>query len=536
MQRRDNKNKQEMPKKKKITHFLIMGDSLSDRGTLNKRKLFGFIPMSIITFFASKTHNNRFTNQYTWDDDFGAVLEAEMITRELKDEARKLRHQDSHAVLHKLLPQDELSADLSDDILDHSPQHHPKIFHDDEENVLIGDDILHQPGAHDKADDAIELDNDALIPYKSDDDYIRTFCEGGLTSHDWRKDPSHGVSQYASRHMLSTLEQKRAAVVADDIKRGITDAQKANTLVIEWSGANDLITVNDVSEDGETNKQTADKAIAARIENIRKMHEAGYREFVIMALPDLSIVPRFAKQPKLAGPAGKLTTYFNDKLRAEIAKLQLEDAHVQTYDVNKTLHKVIANPKKYGFTNISDQFVDSEQYKKHKHDTPLKSYGYMFWDIHPTGHTASLLTKVLYDDLAKQYKFERPKVAIDAKSLYQRFKTRYFDIYKQEQKGLAGFLFGGFRNYRMFDELLEMEKTYPANNDHNCEILLAKVLKHATQHGGKRSIKILQELMWVTKKGHINHSIPALKKAQGIIPQLEDLEQLQKTVNKYGSF
>ena len=52
--------------RKKITQLIIMGDSLSDRGTLNQRKLFGLIPMSYLSGLSSKSPRGRFTNGFLW--------------------------------------------------------------------------------------------------------------------------------------------------------------------------------------------------------------------------------------------------------------------------------------------------------------------------------------------------------------------------------------------------------------------------------------------------------------------------------------
>ena len=63
---------------------------------------------------------------------------------------------------------------------------------------------------------------------------------------------------------------------------------KIKTLVIEWSGANDLITVN-----LHPNIKTAQRAVNARIENIEKLIEQGYQHFVLINLSDLSLTPRY---------------------------------------------------------------------------------------------------------------------------------------------------------------------------------------------------------------------------------------------------
>lgn len=90
-------------------------------------------------------------------------------------------------------------------------------------------------------------------------------------------------------------------------------------MIIEWSGANDLLTVN-----AEPTLIEADNAVNARIANLEILIQQGYRNFVLVNLPDLSLTPRFqAKTRKEQENATKCSEYFNDQL-ADKAKQLIE--------------------------------------------------------------------------------------------------------------------------------------------------------------------------------------------------------------------
>lgn len=59
-----------MSKRPKISfkHILLLGDSLSDRGTANKTMLLGCIPMRWVSGLAMFSPRGRFTNGLTWCD------------------------------------------------------------------------------------------------------------------------------------------------------------------------------------------------------------------------------------------------------------------------------------------------------------------------------------------------------------------------------------------------------------------------------------------------------------------------------------
>src|SRR5258708_18341153 len=62
------------PKKPIINRVNSFGDSLSDRGQMYKRLLGGVFPMARLSGLTGKSPDGRFTNQYTWLDNWARVL------------------------------------------------------------------------------------------------------------------------------------------------------------------------------------------------------------------------------------------------------------------------------------------------------------------------------------------------------------------------------------------------------------------------------------------------------------------------------
>ena len=70
--------------KKPIRRVVTLMDSLGDRGTMDKRKLFGLLPMSFVSGLHSKSALGRFTTRYVWDDIWGAMLASHFLADHFK--------------------------------------------------------------------------------------------------------------------------------------------------------------------------------------------------------------------------------------------------------------------------------------------------------------------------------------------------------------------------------------------------------------------------------------------------------------------
>ena len=365
--------------KRKITHRIILGDSLSDRGTLDKREILGFIPMSYLSGLSSKSPRGRFTNGFLWGD-FMAATAVEQL------EINRLRRR------RKLENTARANADIADEI------------------------IANAHNMRNRNENAFSLGKDGEVLYEGHR-FTRFYCEGGLTAHDFSKEFTFNPGEEGARLIVATLKDKRKQLLNDDIKLEVSNTEKKETLIVEWSGANDLITVND-----EPTRESVDKAIAARMDNLEKLIASGYENFVMMNMPDLSLAPRYQRKDENAQANAKdCSDYFNAQLleKCALMKQKYPDTYVDVFDVCGLLRKVHETPAQYGFDKdkLAIPFVETEEFKKAQTDPLDKakmispSTGYMFWDdVHPTADMHAWLAVKFAKKYDSVFDYESPAV------------------------------------------------------------------------------------------------------------------------------
>ena len=366
-------------KKPIIRRRIFIGDSLSDRGTLDHAKLLNIIPMSLFSGLVGKSPLGRFTNGLPWTDQL-AVAGIEQL------EIDHWRH------VFKLRDNPVDNAELSD--------------------LLLSTVRMEQVNQK-----AFTLDDDTAVLYRGQR-YVRSYCEGGATAYDWRGTFTTSMSHEASRLILSNLDEKRKQLLADDHKYRISDIEKAETLVTEWSGANDLITVNE-----KPNKDAADKAVASRIANLEALIAQGYKNFVLMNLPDLGLTPRYqAKSEEERKNATECSVYFNEQLAKKVLELKQRYQHktdlfVDVFDVCGLLTEVYNDPEKYGFDKdkLKTPYTSTEEFKLNEANptdqaleiSPGKRY--MFWDdVHPTADMHAWLKEKYEEKYAADFCYKSP--------------------------------------------------------------------------------------------------------------------------------
>lgn len=365
----------------RISRLVVLGDSLSDRGTLDKRKLLGFIPMALLSGLYGKSPKGRFTNGYLWGDYYCSAI-AEGFQIEDVRKKFKLPHTAS------------ANADISDEFLTNR--------------------ALRQQNEKD-----FSLNNDQHILFEGER-FARFYCEGGLSAYDYSTNITLDPTKEVPRLILSSLDKKRKDLLDDDKKYSISKTEKAETLIIEWSGANDFITQNERPTHAE-----ADNAVNARIKNLELLIQSGYRNFALFNLPDLSLTPRYqAKNKWEQDNAAECCDYFNKQLAARCAELnrKYKDLHMpinlSVFDVNSEFKKIYFNPEQYGFdkSKLKTPFTSSEDFEKDKEnpnnekDKLSPSDGYMFWDdVHPTMDTHNILAAIFKVLIQSVFEFFAPK-------------------------------------------------------------------------------------------------------------------------------
>ena len=273
-----------------------------------------------------------------------------------------------------------------------------------------------------KNEKAFSLNNEKHILYKGTL-FARFYCEAGLTSYNYKDKFTFNPEDEVIRLVLANLAEKQKLLTEDDKKYKITAQEKAETLIVEWSGANDLLTVN-----SEPTLQEADNAVNARIANLEILIQQGYRNFVLLNLPDLSLTPRFqAKSQSEQVNVAKCSAYFNEQLALKVQQINEKyndlniSLNLSIYDISTPFKEMYTDCEDYGFdkSKLKSPFIDSEEFKQdQKNPVDQKEHispadGYMFWDdIHPSMQTHTWLAikfRKAYDAIFKFMSPESPK-------------------------------------------------------------------------------------------------------------------------------
>jgi len=381
--------------KTKIEYFVIIGDSLSDKGQMAASMLSPFAGLK------GYSPDGRFTNGFTWDDFFC-------------DEVFKEKNSNS----------------------------------------------------------TIKTSDDKRVTTNTSQAYVRTYCIGGLTSYAYDKEFRINPYYEATDLVLSNLDEQRVKIQADDRNMIISEAQKQKTLVIEWSGANDLITVNSTPT-----TDAAEKAIQARIENLNKMIRMGYRHFVLFNLPNLSLTPRFQNGAKEERDhANTAVIFFNERLTEEIEKIknQQPDCIINFYDVNQMFTAAYNNPEVYDLDEDKKHspLIKSQHFQNT--NDPAAAKGYMFWDeVHPTEAVHAILANDFNHNCFEQhYIFQVPE-----ETLLRQFREAYGLQWSQDKEACFGFFKQSRIKYREAD--------------------LETILMHALYEGGHRTNVVIRGLGWI---------------------------------------
>lgn len=156
-----------------------------------------------------------------------------------------------------------------------------------------------------------------------------------------------------------------------------------DALYIVWGGPNDYQLVSN-PEPTETVRNLA--------EAVQTLYDLGARNFLVPNLPDLGKTPRVLSMGNdMSMALTSLSQTHNTLLGASLDNLsQLNNINIVQLDAFSLLNQTIANPEKFGLTNVTDSCIE-----------PLKDDGkldgtqdfkvcdnpdeYLFWDgIHPT--------------------------------------------------------------------------------------------------------------------------------------------------------
>jgi phospholipase/lecithinase/hemolysin len=162
----------------------------------------------------------------------------------------------------------------------------------------------------------------------------------------------------------------------------------AKSLVVLWSGPNDLFTALTLGQDPANSILPAMNNIA---KSVTSLYFAGARTILMPNLPDIGATP-FGRA---SGNAAGLTAFslaFNSFLDININQLDLalSGLDIIKFDTFGLLASIEADPGASGFTNVSDPCFDGSSVCANPDQ-------YLFWDsVHPTARGHQMLGAGFY--------------------------------------------------------------------------------------------------------------------------------------------
>lgn len=433
---------------REIEEFCILGDSLSEQGKMDHRKFLYVLPMDFVTGLRKKSPRGAFTNGYAWSTLFGFALINFLIIQKIKNDLDQ-----------KNLPSD--STEVSDAWIIKDP-------------ISQAAKIAHEATVTDQS-----------ISDGNDSDFFRNYAEGGATAHNYKREFTWNISLLLTRLLVTNLDQECNDLIQHDAELKISRDQKEKILIIEWSGANDLITVNE-----DPSFDIIVKSISARIENLIKLIDAGYQNFALMNLPDLSLTPRYQKKSlRERKLLQTLTQNFNTQLAEKCQIIQAAHPYcrINIIDIYSKFNEVYYNPEAHGFDpkKLTLPYTESKDFKINS-DASSPGTGYLFWDdVHPSADAHQTLLNLIVGQLMQGYIFKRPDKDTP-KAIYRLFRAEYINQLK----------FGQNKVFTLF------AKSNLAHS-HCPEAAIIQIIAHALKGGGERTRQVLIQLKWIDENNRI---------------------------------
>jgi len=159
-------------------------------------------------------------------------------------------------------------------------------------------------------------------------------------------------------------------------------------LYIIWAGANDYLGGN-ITDPTEPVKNITNAVTA--------LTEVGAKNIMVVNLPDLGKIPASRNNAERSTPLTALTKAHNSGLATALQTLSQSsiDVNIIPFDVSAVFDQILTEPKKFGFTNVTD--VELEQLSKFQGYTDK----FFFWDIvHFTTAAHKMLAKLALGVLA----------------------------------------------------------------------------------------------------------------------------------------
>ena len=177
-----------------------------------------------------------------------------------------------------------------------------------------------------------------------------------------------------------------------------TGVAPPDALFVIEMGGNDIRDAFQLYATGGDGAPVLGQALASIAANIRRLHGAGAREFLVWIAPNVGLTPAIrALGPGAQGLAANVSQGFNAGLSGVLAQLAaLPGVTFVRLDAFQLLTAIVADPEGFGLTTVTTACVTPNL-------APFTCRGadqYLFWDgIHPTKAGHAILAEAARDAL-----------------------------------------------------------------------------------------------------------------------------------------
>jgi phospholipase/lecithinase/hemolysin len=173
-----------------------------------------------------------------------------------------------------------------------------------------------------------------------------------------------------------------------------------------WIGANDFFAAkSQINLYPKKARQIVQNTAINAVFNVNKgiymLYKIGAKQIVILTLPPLRVAPALIQEertsPKIVALADNYTHLFNSYLEQSLYKVRKEThVNIVVVHIGKLYAKLLSNPKKYGFSNITGECIRSAN--------PYTCKGYLFFDgVHPTTYAQKLIAQDVSNVIQKHF-------------------------------------------------------------------------------------------------------------------------------------
>lgn len=157
-----------------------------------------------------------------------------------------------------------------------------------------------------------------------------------------------------------------------------------DTLFVVWGGPNDLLSPSPLDT---TFQDILTRSVGDIDAIVAGLVSQGAQHILVPGMPDLGLTPYFSTAYP-PGVGSLISADFNALLQASLTPF---GSAITYFDTSGFLHRVVADPGAYGFTNVTDMCYDGTTVCANPDQ-------YLFWDdLHPTARGHELLGAAFAD-------------------------------------------------------------------------------------------------------------------------------------------